>query len=83
MKAPQFIGERRQHLAVITIFTLHRTTRQPHLKPTPVKPLDHLCSEPTVLNVFLIRVGITDGRPEHPQKEWAMVTAENLVVAIA
>jgi hypothetical protein len=33
--------------------------------------------------VPLIRIGVTDGRPEHSQKEWAMVAAGNLVVVIA
>lgn len=31
----------------------------------------------------LIWVGIADGRPEYPQKEWTKVATENLVVAIA
>jgi hypothetical protein len=42
-----------------------------------------MCSEPRVLNVPLIWVGISDARPEYPQKEWTKVAAKNLVIVIA
>jgi hypothetical protein len=83
MQAAQFMGERCQHLDVVAIFAPHRSAWQPRLNPPPVKPLHHMCSEARVLNVPLIRVGVADGRSEHPQKEWTLVAAENLVVVIA
>ena len=83
MEAAQFMGERRQRLAVVTIFAPHWSSRQPHLKSTPVKSLHHLCSEPIVLNVSLIWVGVVVARSENPQKEWTMIAAANLVVGIA